>query len=91
MERRRGCHELDAFLERVGIEPAPISTEQLAAAQQAWRRFGKGNHPAALNFGDCCAYTLAKATDEVLLYKGEDFSRTEVPAVLPLPHGGSDT
>ena len=70
---------------------APITTEQLAAARQAWRRFGKGNHPAALNFGDCFAYALAKATDELLLYKGEDFSRTDIPAVPPLPYGGGDT
>ena len=94
VESRGGAeagHELDAFLERAGIEPAPITTEQLAAARQAWRRFGKGNHPAALNFGDCFAYALAKATDELLLYKGEDFSRTDIPAVFPLPHGDGDT
>ena len=84
-------HELDAFLERAGIEPAPITTEHLAAARQAWRRFGKGNHPAALDFGDCFAYALAKTTGELLLYKGEDFSRTDIPAVLPLPREGRDT
>ena len=53
--------------------------EHLDAARRAWRRFGKGNnHPAALNFGDCFAYALAKTTGEPLLFKGEDFPRTDI-------------
>ena len=52
--------ELDAFLERAGIKPAPVTPKQLGTARQAWRRFGKGRHPAALNFGDCFAYALAR-------------------------------
>lgn len=75
--------ELDTFLERAEIEPAPVTVEQLAAARQAWRRFGKGRHPAALNFGDCFAYALAQVAGEPLLYKGKDFARTDIPAVLP--------
>ncbi len=47
-------------------------------AVRAWRRFGKGNHPAALNFGDCFAYALAETTGEPLLFKGNDFTRTDV-------------
>ena len=85
VESRGGAEagrELDAFLERAGIEAAPVTTEQLAAARRAWRRFGRGNHPAALNFGDCFAYALAEVTNEPLLYKGADFSRTDIaPAV----------
>ena len=56
MESRGGeaaVHELDAFLERAGIEWSPVTTEQVKAARVAWRRFGKGNHPARLNLGDC--------------------------------------
>ena len=71
-------HELDVFLERAVIELAPVTVEQMEAARRAWRRFGKGNHPAALNYGDCFAYALASVTGEPLLFKGEDFSRTDV-------------
>ncbi len=73
-------HELDVFLERAGIEMIPVTTEHLEVARRAWRRFGKGNHPAALNFGDCFAYTLAKVENEPLLFKGNDFTRTDVEA-----------
>ena len=73
-------HELDAFLERAKIACAPVTTEQVKAARVAWRRFGKGNHPARLNLGDCFAYALAKTAGEPLLYKGEDFSRTDIKA-----------
>ena len=71
---------LDAFLYAAGIEPAPITTEQLDVARDAWRRYGQGNHPAALNFGDCFAYALANTTGEPLLFKGGDFARTDIVA-----------
>ena len=73
-------HEFNVFLERAGIELAPVTAEHLEAARRAWRRFGKGNHPATLNFGDCFAYTLAETTGEPLPFKGGDFSRTDVEA-----------
>jgi ribonuclease VapC len=73
--------ELDAFLEQAAIELMPVTREQTDAARRAWRRFGKGIHPAALNFGDCFAYALAKTHGEPLLFKGEDFSRTDVEEV----------
>ena len=73
-------HALDLFLKEAMIELAPVTAEQLEAARRAWRRFGKGNHPAALNFGDCFAYALAEVTGEPLLFKGEDFSRTDIEA-----------
>ena len=72
--------QLDLLVQRFGIALEPVTTEQLAAARRAWRRFGRGNHPAALNFGDCFAYALAETTGEPLLYKGEDFARTDVKA-----------
>ena len=71
---------LDAFLNAAGVEPAPITTGQLEVARHAWRRYGKGNHPAALNFGDCFAYALASTTGEPLLFKGGDFAQTDVLA-----------
>ena len=83
LESRSGptvAHELDAFLRRAQIELEPVTPEQAQTARQAWRRFGKGNHPAGLNFGDCFAYALAKATQEPLLFKGRDFELTDIPA-----------
>ncbi len=71
-------HELDAFLEEAAIELVPVTLDQAQAARRAWRRFGKGNHPAGLNFGDCFAYALAKETGEPLLYKGQDFALTDI-------------
>ena len=83
LESRSGAeagHELDAFLEAAAIDLAPVTPDQAAAARRAWRRFGKGNHPAGLNFGDCFSYALAEAVREPLLFKGEDFARTDIEA-----------
>ena len=83
LESRSGpaaAHELDAFLRRAQIELEPVTPEQAQTARQAWRRFGKGNHPAGLNFGDCFAYALAEATREPLLFKSGDFELTDIPA-----------
>ena len=71
---------LDAFLASAAIKAAPITTDQLEIARNAWRRYGKGNHPAALNFGDCFAYALASATGEPLLFKGDGFAHTDIVA-----------
>ena len=71
-------HDLDNFLERGHIELVPVTLDQAHAARRAWRRFGKGNHPARLNFGDCFAYALAETTREPLLFKGRDFALTDV-------------
>ena len=73
-------HELDVFLEKAVIELVPVTAEHADTARRAWRRFGKGNHPAGLNFGDCFAYALAEAAGEPLLFKGEDFARTNIEA-----------
>ena len=83
VESRGGAeagYELDALLERAEIELAPVTSEHANAARRAWRRYGKGNHPAGLNFGDCLVYALAEATGEPLLYKGRDFDRTDIEA-----------
>ncbi|MXW52462.1 MAG: type II toxin-antitoxin system VapC family toxin [Gammaproteobacteria bacterium] len=77
--RSHGAAELfDDFREWSGIELVPITFDHFSAARKAWRRFGKGRHPAALNFGDCFAYALATIEDEPLLFKGLDFSRTDI-------------
>ena len=77
---RAAGRALDAFLASSAIATAPITTDQLEIARDAWRRYGKGNHPAALNFGDCFAYALASASGEPLLFKGNDFAQTDVVA-----------
>jgi ribonuclease VapC len=78
-----GLRDLDRFIETAGITVAGVDLEQGRLARDAFSRFGKGHHPAALNFGDCFAYALAKVLGEPLLYKGEDFSRTDVPSFAP--------
>jgi ribonuclease VapC len=72
---------LDDLIARTGIVVEPITREQAEIARAAYRDFGKGSgHPAGLNLGDCFAYALAKATREPLLFKGNDFSKTDVAA-----------
>ena len=81
LESRSGAgagHELDAFLEEAAIELEPVTPAHAQAARRAWRRFGKGNHPAGLNFGDCFAYAFAEATREPLLFKGQDFELADI-------------
>ena len=83
LEGRGGAvidRDLDSFLEEAEVEMVPVTVEHVAAARQAWRRFGRGNHPAALNFGDCFAYALAAVSGEPLLYKGGDFALTDIEA-----------
>ena len=81
LEARRGeaaGREFDLFLNHARVEMVAVDTEQVEVARAAWRRYGKGRHPAALNFGDCFAYALAKVFGEPLLAKGDDFLRTDV-------------
>lgn len=73
---------LDELIETVGINIEPVTPTQARVAREAYRTYGKGNHPAGLNYGDCFAYALAKATGQPLLFKGEDFARTDIQAVL---------
>lgn len=75
-----GASELDLWLHKAGVEIVPVDTDQIAIARRAWRNFGKGRHPAALNYGDCFSYALAKTRGEPLLFKGDDFSRTDIEA-----------
>ena len=73
-----GARDLDLWLYRARVEIAPVDADQADIARLAWRRFGKGRHPAGLNYGDCFAYALAKKTGLPLLYKGNDFSLTDL-------------
>ena len=76
------AQQLDRLIERLGLEIEPVTTDQLRRARLAYQSYGKGLHPAGLNFGDCFAYALAKATGEPLLFKGDDFARTDIDATL---------
>lgn len=76
---RKGA-ELDALLQGFGIAITVVDARQAHLAREAYRRFGKGHHPARLNLGDCFAYALAKARGEPLLFKGDDFRQTDVEA-----------
>ena len=76
----RGGAEFDLWLHKAGVEIAAVDADQADHARRAWRRYGKGRHPAGLNFGDCFAYALAASTQEPLLFKGDDFSRTDIQA-----------
>lgn len=81
-----GVRELDQLVETAGITIADFDPDQGRLALAAYEQFGKGRHPAALNLGDCCSYALARRhTGEPLLFKGEDFLRTDIPRWKPKP------
>jgi ribonuclease VapC len=73
-----GGREFDLLLQRAAVEIVPVDQDQAEVARRGWRRFGKGRHPAGLNYGDCFAYALAITRDEPLLFKGNDFTKTDV-------------
>ena len=75
-----GGSELDLWLHRINAEIVAVSADHSDQARRAWRRYGRGRHPAGLNFGDCFSYALAKLTSEPLLFKGKDFSQTDIRA-----------
>lgn len=81
LESRQGeeaGREFDLFLVKANLETVPVDAEQVELARSAWRKFGKGRHPAGLNFGDCFSYALAKSSGEPLLAKGTDFAKTDI-------------
>jgi ribonuclease VapC len=77
-----GGRELDLLLHRARIEIVAMNVDQMELARSAWRKYGKSNHPAGLNIGDCCAYALAKYSGEPLLFKGNDFGQTDIRSVI---------
>jgi len=85
VDRRGGAlsvNRFEEFIHDAQVELIPVSVSQASIARRAWRMFGRGNHPARLNYGDCFAYALAKETREPLLFKGNDFAQTDVEPAL---------
>jgi ribonuclease VapC len=83
LEARRGeaaTRELDLAIARAGMVIEAVTPEQADVARHAWRRFGRGRHPAGLNYGDCFSYALSSVNGEPLLFKGDDFTQTDVRA-----------
>ena len=76
-----GGRELDLLLHRAGVETVGVTPEQAETARVGYRRYGKGRHPASLNFGDTFAYALSRVSGEPLLFKGTDFGKTDVEVV----------
>lgn len=74
----RSVNDLDLWLLKAGVDVIPVDSDLVDLATQAWLAYGKGRHPAALNFADCLSYALAKRSGLPLLFKGDDFSRTDV-------------
>jgi ribonuclease VapC len=79
-----GEQDLDSFIREAQIEIYPVTETQVTIARQAFRLYGKGKHPAGLNFGDCFAYALAKNLNEPLLFKGNDFSQTDIESYFEI-------
>lgn len=73
-----GIRALDLLLSKAQVTLVPVDSDQAHIARRAFREFGKGRHPAGLNFGDCFAYALAKASGDTLLFKGIDFMQTDI-------------
>lgn len=81
MQRRQGDEgeaRFDRLVRRLDLEIVPVTREHAEIARASFRRFGKGRHPAGLNFGDCFAYALARSLGEPLLFVGDDFSQTDI-------------
>ena len=83
---RRGEHviaEIDLWLTKISANLVAVDADLVDVATQAWLAYGKGRHPASLNFADCFSYALAQRADEPLLFVGEDFSKTDLRAACP--------
>jgi ribonuclease VapC len=84
IESRKGDaagRELDRLIDKAAIDVVAIDADQVDEARRAWRRFGRGRHEAGLNYGDLFSYALSRASGEPLLFKGDDFRRTDVSRV----------
>ena len=82
-KKTTGRADLDAWLSREAIDVVPVDLTLAQAAADAFARYGKGRHPAGLNFGDCFAYALARSLSAPLLFKGDDFACTDVLRAAP--------
>ena len=81
-----GRQTLDEWLSNMPLEIAIVTKAQVEAAREGFRRYGKGRHPAGLNFGDCFSYSLAKTRKEPILFHGNDFAKTDLRSALRPPH-----
>ena len=77
-----GGRELDTLVQKADVVTVPVEAEHVAEARRAYRRFGRGRHAAGLNFGDVFAYALARVAGEPLLFKGDDFTKTDIGRVI---------
>lgn len=77
-----GGRELELLVAKAGIMIVAVDEEQVAEARRAWRRYGRGRHAAGLNYGDLFSYALSRTAGEALLFKGDDFTKTDVARVL---------
>jgi ribonuclease VapC len=77
-----GGRELDALIQKADVAVVPVDAEHVSEARRAYRRFGKDRHAAGLNFGHLFAYALARAAGEPLLFKGDDFTKTDIRRVI---------
>ena len=77
----QGLMTWDALLQRLAVQIVPLTAAHATLARDAWLRFGKGRHPAGLNIGDCCSYAVARHAGLPLLFKGDDFSKTDLERV----------
>jgi ribonuclease VapC len=77
-----GGRELDNLIQKADVVVVPVDAEHVSEARRAYRRFGKGRHAPGLNFGDMFAYALARSAGEPLLFKGEDFAKTDIRRVI---------
>lgn len=85
IEARKGAQgslQFELFMHHANIEVVAFTPEHYAIARAAWKKYGKGRHPAGLNLGDCCSYALSKYSGEPLLFKGHDFSQTDITLAL---------
>ncbi|MFH1017240.1 MAG: type II toxin-antitoxin system VapC family toxin [Pseudomonadota bacterium] len=73
-----GGRELDLLVHKARIQVAALTPEHVELARTAWLKYGKGRHAAGLNIGDCCSYALSKYIGETILFKGNDFSQTDI-------------
>ncbi len=88
VEAKQGAgaaQDLRLLVDQIGAALVPVDAQTASVAVATWRRFGKGRHPAALNFGDCFSYALAKVSGASLLFKGADFAQTDISHVVGLP------
>ena len=82
LRNEEASRAVDLILARIEAEIVDVDAETARLARAAYKRFGKKNHPAKLNFGDCFAYALAKQTGEPLLFKGDDFAQTDIVSAV---------